>query len=131
MKIKDHRIEELREFACDLMSKTYLELGQRPSEEDVFTFACILADDLLIDFGNLELQDIQQSFRQGIRNTKEFHLTVKVYYKWIKSHRQLIWNNADKEPERMDKRLKYRSRKGTGIKKIGTQKEFNQIIKKL
>tara|TARA_R110000765_G_scaffold211288_2_gene316424 strand:+ start:41 stop:424 length:384 start_codon:yes stop_codon:yes gene_type:complete len=122
MKIKDHRIEELREFACDLMSKTYLELGQRPSEEDVFTFAVILADDLKIDFGNLELQDIQQAFRQGIRNTKEFHLTVKVYYKWIKSHRQVIWDNETKQPEQRDKRLRYRSRKGTGMKQISINK---------
>jgi len=50
-------------------------------------------------------------------------LNVQNYYKWIKSHRQLIWNEASKEPERQDKRLKYRSRKNTGISSI------NKLIK--
>ena len=130
-KIKDIQIEKLREFSVDLLSKTFMELGQRPNEKDVVAFALILANDLAEDFPNLELQDIQQAFRQGIRNTEIFHLTVKTYYKWIKSHRQLIWDNNSKEPEQKDKRLKYRSRYKTGLKKIGTQKEFNQIVKKL
>jgi len=123
-KIKDIQIEKLREFGVDLLSKTYMELGQRPSEEDIVSFAIILAEDLKIDFKNLELNDIQESFRQGVRNTKEFHITVKVYYSWIKSHRQLIWNESSKEPERQDKRLQYRSRKGTGMKSISNIKKL-------
>ena len=120
-KIKDIQIEKLREFGVDLLSKTYMELGQRPSEEDIVSFAMILADDLQIDFQNLELNDIQEAFRQGVRNTKEFHITVKSYYRWIKAHRQLIWNEENKEPERQDKRLKYRNRKGTGLSLIGNK----------
>lgn len=131
MKIKEIEIERLREFSCDLLSRTYMELGQRPSEEDIVTFAVILAEDLKEDFSNLELPDIQAAFRQGIRNTDDFHITVKTYYKWIKAHRQIIWNNINTEPERMDKRLRYRSRNGTGLKKIETQKQFNQIVNKL
>jgi|9_EtaG_2_1085328.scaffolds.fasta_scaffold00083_37 hypothetical protein len=119
-KIKDIPIESLREFSCDLLGRTYMELGQRPSEEDIVTFAMILAEDLKEDFFNLELQDIQQAFRQGIRNTDEFHITVKTYYKWIKAHRQLIWDNNTKEKQYRDKRLAYRSPNGTGMKSIST-----------
>ncbi len=126
MKIKDIQIEKLREFACDLLSRTYMELGQRPSEEDIVTFAVILAEDLKEDFFNLEIQDIQQAFRQGIRNTDEFHITVKTYYKWIKAHRQLIWDNNTKEEQHRDRRLSYRSRNGTGLKSISNNlKQLN------
>lgn len=118
MIIKQIPIEELRLFANDLMSKTYMELGQKSNAKDIFTFSCILAEDLQTDFDKLTLEDIRQAFRQGIRNTKEFHLTVKTYYKWIKDHRQIIYNNEDVAPQMQDKRLRYRSRKGTGMKKI-------------
>jgi len=119
-KIKDITIESLREFSCDLLSRTYMELGQRPTEEDIVTFAMILADDLKTDFKNLTQTDIQQAFRQGIRNTDDFHITVKTYYKWIKAHRQLIWDNESKEIEYKDKRLAYRSPNGTGMKSLST-----------
>ena len=122
MYIKDISIENLRVFAGDLLVKTYMELGQKTHEEDVFNFSLILAEDLQTDFEKLTLEDISQSFRQGIRNTKEFHLTVKTYYKWIKDHRQVIYNNEDVEIYRQDKRLNYRNRKGTGLKKLDINK---------
>ena len=127
MIIKQIKIEELRLFANDLIGKTYMELGQKSNAKDIFTFSCILAEDLQTDFETLTLEDIRQSFRQGIRNTKEFHLTVKTYYKWIKDHRQMIYNNETIEPQMQDKRLRYRSRKGTGMERIGTKK-MKQLI---
>ena len=47
-----------------------------------------LQDDLLMDFPNLAFIDIENGFRDGVRNTDLFALNVKTYYKWIKSHRQ-------------------------------------------
>jgi hypothetical protein len=123
--IKDIDIKELELMCVDLISKTLVELGQLKDEKHIVILAKSLAYDVKEDFKNLYFEDIQASFRQGVRNTKEFHLTVKVYYKWIKEHRQLIWNESSKEPERQDKRLKYRSRKGTGLKIM------NKEIKKL
>lgn len=116
--IKDIDIKELELMCVDLISKTLVELGQLKDEKHIVILAKSLAYDVKEDFKNLYFEDIQASFRQGVRNSKEFHLTVKTYYKWIKDHRQLIWNESSKEPERQDKRLKYRSRKGTGLNKI-------------
>ena len=116
--IKNIAIEDLRSEAVDIMNKAYLELGQNPSEETIVSFAYILADDLKRDFDKMELQDIWESFRNGVRDTTEYHITVKTYYKWIKSHRQIIYNNETIEPEYQDKRLHYRSRKGTGMKRL-------------
>jgi hypothetical protein len=70
------------------------------------------------DFKNLTFEDVIQAFRQGVRNTDRFVLNVQTYYQWIKAQRKLIWDNTDKEPERQDKRLHYRSRQGTGLKQI-------------
>lgn len=116
--IRDIQIEELRNEALAIMSKAYLELGQSPGEDTIVSFSLILADDLKRDFGNMKMQDIREAFRIGVRESQEFHLTVKTYYKWIKSHRQIIWDNETIEPERRDKRLNYRSRNGTGLKKL-------------
>ena len=126
MIIKDIELKTLRENCVDLMSQTYLELGQRPNKEDVVSFALILSADLKLDFPNLSFEDIKQSFRQGIRNGKEFHLNVQNYYKWINEHRQIIWDNESKEPQQRDKRLQYRSRYGVGTKTIGN--EIKKII---
>lgn len=127
--IKDIEINKLREYCIDLLAQTYMELGQRPNEEDVFSFGCILATDLTEDFPNMEFVDVQKAFRDGIRNTDKFHITVKTYYGWIKTWRQVIWDNDKIEPEQKDKRLNYRSKKGTGTKQLGNQ--INNQIKKI
>ena len=116
--IKDIDIKELELMCVDLISKTLVELGQLKDEKHIVILAKSLAYDIKEDFKNLTFEDIVQSFRQGVRGTDSFVLNVQNYYKWIKSNRQLIWNEASKEPERQDKRLNYRSRKGTGLNKI-------------
>ena len=123
--IKDIEIKELELMCVDLISKTLVELGQIKDEKHIVILARSLAYDVKEDFKNLTFEDIVQAFRQGVRNTDSFVLNVQNYYKWIKDHRQLIWNESSKEPERRDKRLVYRSRKGTGLKIM------NKEIKKL
>jgi hypothetical protein len=123
--IKDIDIKELELMCVDLISKTLVELGQLKDEKHIVILAKSLAYDVKEDFKNLYFEDIVQAFRQGVRGTDSFVLNVQNYYKWIKEHRQLIWNEASKEPERIDKRLVYRSRKGTGLNIM------NKEIKKL
>jgi hypothetical protein len=123
-KIKEIKTSDLQSMCVDLLAKTYLELGQKSDAETMITFAQILSEDLQESFQNLTFEDITQSFKQGVRNTDDFHLNVKTYFKWIKTHRQIIWDNSDKTPERMDKRLKYRSRNGTGLKKLSINKKL-------
>ena len=122
MKIKEYDIQDLQLKCVELISMTLVELGQVKDEKHIVILAQSLANDLFEDFGNLYFEDIQASFRQGVRNTEHFVLNVQTYYKWILAHRQLIWNEASKEPERQDKRLRYRSRKGTGL--ISIQKKL-------
>lgn len=119
-------IEDLRSEAVDIMNKTYLELGQNPTEETIVSFAYILADDLKRDFDKMEMKDIWESFRNGVRQSEVYHIQVKTYYKWITDHRQIIWDNETIEPNMQDKRLRYRTRQGTGMKRINI-KDIKQL----
>ena len=128
MKIKNIHIQELAVACNDLLFKTLVELGQNKNEDWLLAMSNSLANDLKQDFKNLEFQDIVQAFREGVRNTDNvrFVINVQSYYIWIKAHQDLIWQNDDKEPERQDKRLKYRSRKGTGLKSISNIKQLKK-----
>ena len=90
--IKNTPIEALRSHAVEILSKAYLELGQNPTEDTIVSMSLILAEDLQKDFKNLEIEDIKAAFRKGIRDTDAFHITVKTYYKWIKTYRDLLWD---------------------------------------
>ena len=130
MKIKEIEQQELELKCVDLISKTYIELGQTKTGKEIVILSQSLAEDLKEDFANsMDWIDIEQSFRNGVRKTEQFHLSVKTYYKWITTHRQIIWDgiaDSQKENYKQDKRLRYRSRGGTGMTQIQ-----NKIPKKL
>ena len=122
--IKDIKMNDLQSMCVDLLAKSFLELRQKTKSEELIAYAQILSDDLKQDFEKLTFEDIVKAFREGVRNTDDFLISVKTYYKWIKAHRQIIWDNVDKPIHQIDKRLKYRTRKGTGIKKISINKNL-------
>tara|TARA_R110001606_G_C14908772_1_gene595031 strand:+ start:46 stop:438 length:393 start_codon:yes stop_codon:yes gene_type:complete len=130
MKIKEIEMKDLTLMCVELISRTFIELGQSKQDEtQIVILAQSLANDLKEDFGDsMSFSDIVHSFREGVRNTENvrFVINVQTYYMWIKTHRQLIWNESSKEPERQDKRLKYRSRKGTGLNSISNIKQLKQ-----
>ncbi len=90
--IKNTPIEELRTASVEILSKAFFELRQNPSEDDIVAMSLTLAEDLKIDFPNLEIQDIRMAFREGVRKTEDFSIGVKTYYKWIKRYRDLLWD---------------------------------------
>tara|TARA_Y100000592_G_scaffold2155_1_gene3347 strand:- start:3177 stop:3554 length:378 start_codon:yes stop_codon:yes gene_type:complete len=120
MKISEIDKKELLVLCNDLLFKTIIELGQNKKEDWFLVMSNSLANDLIEDFPKLSFIDIIRAFREGVRNVDDlrFVLNVQTYYLWIKNHRQLIWDNSSVEPNRIDKRLKYRSRKGTGLLEI-------------
>ena len=121
MKIKEYTEKDLKLKCLDLITQTFVELGQTKDDKTLIILSQSLYQDILLDFKNLTFEDIQQAFRNGVRHTDKFVLNVQTYYLWIKTQRKLIWDNADKEPQRQDKRLKYRSREGTGLNKISNK----------
>tara|TARA_R100001463_G_scaffold56773_2_gene108906 strand:- start:1169 stop:1531 length:363 start_codon:yes stop_codon:yes gene_type:complete len=80
-------------FKCvDLISKTFVELGQSKPQEEIALLAQSLAEDLKRDFRSLMYSDIENAFRNGVRNTELFALNVKTYYTWIKTWRDILWD---------------------------------------
>jgi hypothetical protein len=104
--IKTKEIEELEDLCLDLLSKAYLDLGQHNVDaETKVMMAKSLAEDLKKSFGSLYFSDIRDAFWNGIRNTDDFVINAKTWYKWIKKWRDILWdaeyqvNTLNKNPK--------------------------------
>lgn len=82
--------------SIDLISKTYIELGQHNVEEETLeVLAESLTDDLFRFYKNFYFNDAINAFSLGVRSqiTGDFiHLNVPTYMKWLRQHKQLIWD---------------------------------------
>ena len=94
--IKTMSKQDLLMASVDLVSKTYIELGQNNVDEDTISIMSqSLSDDLSRMFKNFYFEDAQKAFNLGVRSpiTSDFiHLTVPTYMKWIRRHQQIIWD---------------------------------------
>ncbi len=94
--IKTMTKEELLMGSVDLISKTYIELGQNNIDEDtIMILSQSLADDLAKTYKNFYFEDAQNAFNLGVRSpiTSDFiHLNVPTYMKWLRKHKDLIWD---------------------------------------
>tara|TARA_R110002124_G_scaffold244589_1_gene409671 strand:+ start:123 stop:515 length:393 start_codon:yes stop_codon:yes gene_type:complete len=121
---------ELTKMCVELLSKTYLDLGQHNVDAKTkVVIAQSLAFDLKQSFGSLEFNDVEMAFWNGVRNTDDFNINAKTYYKWINSWKTIIWKNEKVAEHQLDKRLAYRSKKGTGLKSINN--DIKKITNKL
>ena len=93
--IKTMSKQDLLMSSVDLVSKTYIELGQNNVDEDTISIMSqSLADDLARMFKNFYFEDAQKAFNLGVRSpiTNDFiHLTVPTYMKWLRKHKDLVW----------------------------------------
>jgi|TARA_R110000796_G_scaffold56602_6_gene131171 hypothetical protein len=92
MLISQENKDELIFKCVDLISKTFVELGQSKAQEEIVILAQSLTDDIKRDFKGLMFSDIENGFRNGVRNSDLFALNVKTYYKWIKTWRDILWD---------------------------------------
>ena len=77
--IKTMTKEELLMGSVDLISKTYIELGQT--------------------YKNFYFEDAQNAFSLGVRspiNDNFIHFNVPTYMKWLRKHKDLIWDARSK-----------------------------------
>ena len=107
--IKKISESELTKMCVELLSKTYLDLGQHNIDAKTkVLMAQSLAHDLKKSFPTLLWLDVKQAFWNGVRNTDDFSINAKTYYKWLKLWRSIIWNNEGVSDHQKDKRLNYR-----------------------
>tara|TARA_R110001606_G_scaffold359077_1_gene510847 strand:+ start:871 stop:1239 length:369 start_codon:yes stop_codon:yes gene_type:complete len=96
IQIKTMSKEDLLMKSVDLVSKTYIELGQNNVEEDTISIMSqSLADDISRIYKNFYFEDAINAFKLGVRSpiTSDFiHLNVPTYMKWLRQHQDLIWD---------------------------------------
>lgn len=108
--IKKISESELTKLCVELLSKTYFDLGQHNvTAQHKVLMAQSLASDLKKSFPTLMWTDVKEAFWNGIRNTEDFSINAKTYYKWLKLWRNIIWNNEGVADHHKDKRLAYRN----------------------
>ena len=82
--------------SVDLVSKTYIELGQNNVEEDTISIMSQnLADDLAETYKNFYFEDAQNAFKLGLREPIKgdfIHFNIPTYMKWLRNHIDLIWD---------------------------------------
>ena len=93
--IKTMSDEDLLMNSVDLVSKTYIGLGQNNIEEDtIMIMSQNLAKDLKRIYKNFYFEDAQNAFYEGIRSDVKgdfIHFNIPVYIRWLKSYKSLIW----------------------------------------
>tara|TARA_R100001129_G_C5184723_1_gene208949 strand:- start:210 stop:578 length:369 start_codon:yes stop_codon:yes gene_type:complete len=98
--IKTMTKEELLMGSVDLISKTYIELGQNNVDEDtIMILSQSLAEDLSKTYKNFYFEDAQNAFNLGVRtpiNGDFIHLNVPTYMRWLRKHKDLIWDARSK-----------------------------------
>ena len=93
--IKTMSEEELLASSVDLVSKTYIGLGQNNVEEETIeVMSKELAKDLKRIYKNFYIEDAENAFYEGIRSDVKgdfIHFNIPVYIKWLNSYKDLIW----------------------------------------
>lgn len=75
----------------DILSKCYLELGQKPTPETIALMGSLLVDDLAHHYGRLELEEVAYIFSRGIRNAEEgtsCFINVRTWNVWLKDYKK-------------------------------------------
>ena len=94
--IKNMKRSDMVIRCIDLLSKTYIELGQHNVEEETLeVLAESLADDLFKFYKNFYFDDASNAFSLGVRsqhNGDFIHLNVPTYMRWLRQHKELVWN---------------------------------------
>ena len=103
MIIQDINIKDLTMSCVDLLMKTYTELGQTPSEQVVLLMSQSLAQDLKKRFKDLELYDVEAAFSRGVRETDDFSINVKTYFKWLTFWKKQVIDAATYEVRTMQR----------------------------
>jgi hypothetical protein len=85
-------LPKLKEEAVDILSRTYIEIGQKPDVETVVTMANILVDDLVgnVKFSTLTMDQVSNAFRNGVRAGDEasVFLNVRTWNIWLRKEKE-------------------------------------------
>ncbi len=75
----------------NLMKRSYLEIGQKPTDAQVKLNASLLYNDLIYYYGGMTMDEVGFVFHNGIRNGNEganVFLNVRQWSVWLKDHKK-------------------------------------------
>lgn len=97
-----HDTSALKLDVYNLMTKSYIELGQKPDEAQIRLNAKLLYEDLTRYHGGMTMSEVEFAFHRGIRDDTEgtsCFLNVRQWSVWLKRHK----GNAVKNREIMNR----------------------------
>ena len=87
-------LPKLKEEAVDVLSRTFFELQQKPSVDDIIALANILVDDLVNNtkFSTLTMEDVQRAFSMGVRSgdSASVFLNVRTWNIWLRKEKENV-----------------------------------------
>ena len=87
-------LPKLKEEAVDVLSRTFFEIQQKPSVEDIIALANILVDDLVNNtkFSTLTMEDVQRAFNIGVRSgdSASVFLNVRTWNIWLRKEKEKV-----------------------------------------
>ena len=87
-------LPKLKEEAVDVLSRTFFELQQKPSVEDIIALANILVDDLVNNtkFSTMTMEDVQRAFSIGVRSgdSASVFLNVRTWNIWLRKEKEKV-----------------------------------------
>ena len=97
-----HDTSALKLDVYNLMTKSYIELGQKPDEVQIRLNAKLLYEDLTRYHGGMTISEVEFAFHTGIRDADEgtsCFLNVRQWSVWLKKHK----GNAVKQNQIMNR----------------------------
>jgi len=85
-----HDTNALKLDVYNLMTKSYIELGQKPDEKQIKLNASLLFNDLIQYYKGMTMNEVEFVFHKGIRNAEEgtsCFINVRQWNVWLKNHK--------------------------------------------
>ncbi len=120
--------KELMSKSVDVIMKSFTELRQTPKEEDVIVVSQSLAKDLAKRFSDFDWYDVEQAFERGTRQTDDYVINVKTYWKWLTFWKKQVIDEATYQVRTMNQpknRIPYYIEKAKHEKLLLTTKTKN------
>jgi len=89
-RIKRNDISSLKLDVYNLMTKTYIELGQKPDDKQIKLNSRLLYNDLIHYYGGMTMEEVSYVFESGVRDGTDgssCFLNVRQWSVWLKKHK--------------------------------------------
>ena len=89
-RVKRNDISSLKLDVYNLMTKTYIELGQKPDDKQIKLNSRLLYNDLIHYYGGMTMEEVSYVFESGVRDGTDgssCFLNVRQWSVWLKKHK--------------------------------------------